>query len=66
MGLPKMVEKPAKNRSIASAPFSEFDKALGQRYLEGEIEDAIKELGPDYEEFEVRLVRLKFLCEVAN
>ena len=30
------------------------------------IEDAIKELGPDYEEFEVRLVRLKFLCEVAN
>ena len=30
------------------------------------IADAIKELGPDYEEFEVRLVRLKFLCEVAN
>ena len=30
------------------------------------IEDAIKELGPDYEEMEVRLVRLKFLCEVAN
>lgn len=30
------------------------------------IEDAMKELGGDYEEFEVRLVRLKFLCEVAN
>lgn len=30
------------------------------------IEDAIKELGPDYEEMEIRLVRLKFLCEVAN
>ena len=30
------------------------------------VEDALSELGPDYEEFEVRLVRLKFLCEVAN
>ena len=30
------------------------------------IEDALKELGSDYEENEIRLVRLKFLCEVAN
>ena len=30
------------------------------------LESAMKELGGDYEEFEVRLVRLKFLCEVAN
>lgn len=30
------------------------------------IEDAIKDLGADYEEIEIRLVRLKFLCEVAN
>ena len=30
------------------------------------IGDAMKELGSGYEEFEVRLVRLKFLCEVAN
>lgn len=30
------------------------------------LEDAINELGPDYEEMEIRLVRLKFLCEVAN
>lgn len=30
------------------------------------IAEAMKELGSDYEEFEVRLVRLKFLCEVAN
>mgnify|MGYP004614655207 FL=1 len=30
------------------------------------IEDALKELGVDYEENEIRLVRLKFLCEVAN
>jgi len=30
------------------------------------VEDAINELGPDYEEIEIRLVRLKFLCEVAN
>ena len=30
------------------------------------LEDALEELGSDYEEMEVRLVRIKFLCEVAN
>ena len=30
------------------------------------LQDAIRELGPDYEEMEIRLVRLKFLSEVAN
>ncbi|MBQ9256424.1 MAG: hypothetical protein IJ181_04810, partial [Acidaminococcaceae bacterium] len=30
------------------------------------LPDALKALGPDYEEREIRLVRLKFLCEVAN
>ena len=30
------------------------------------IAEAMRELGSGYEEFEVRLVRLKFLCEVAN
>lgn len=30
------------------------------------LEDALKELGGDYEEMEIRLVRIKFLCEVAN
>lgn len=30
------------------------------------IAEAMKKLGSGYEEFEVRLVRLKFLCEVAN
>ena len=30
------------------------------------LEDAIKELGSDYEERDIRLVRIKFLCEVAN
>ena len=30
------------------------------------LEDAMKELGSDYDEREVRLVRIKFLCEVAN
>ncbi len=29
------------------------------------IEDAVKELGPDYEEQDIRLVRIKFLCEFA-
>jgi ATP-dependent DNA helicase RecQ len=30
------------------------------------LEAAMKELGSDYDEIEVRLVRLKFICEVAN
>ena len=30
------------------------------------LEDAIKELGSDYDEIEIRLVRIKFLVEVAN
>ncbi len=30
------------------------------------LEEAIKALGADYEEEEIRLVRIKFLCEVAN
>ena len=30
------------------------------------LADAMKELGSDYDETEVRLVRIKFLCEVAN
>ena len=30
------------------------------------LADAMEELGSDYDEVEVRLVRIKFLCEVAN
>ncbi|MBQ4196264.1 MAG: ATP-dependent DNA helicase RecQ, partial [Bacteroidales bacterium] len=30
------------------------------------ITDAMKALGPDYEEEEIRLIRIKFLTEVAN
>ena len=30
------------------------------------VQDAIKELGADYDELEVRLVRIKFLCEIAS
>ena len=30
------------------------------------LADAMEELGSDYDEIEVRLVRIKFLCEVAN
>jgi len=30
------------------------------------LEEALNELGSDYDEHEIRLVRLKFLCEVAN
>ena len=30
------------------------------------LEDAVKALEADYEELEIRLVRIKFLCEVAN
>ena len=30
------------------------------------LADAMADLGSDYDEMEVRLVRIKFLCEVAN
>lgn len=30
------------------------------------VEEAIKVLGADYEEMEIRLVRIKFLCEIAS
>ena len=30
------------------------------------LEDALRQLEGDYEEEEIRLVRIKFLCEVAN
>ena len=30
------------------------------------VEDAIRELGADYEEMEIRLARIKFLCEIAS
>ncbi len=30
------------------------------------LEEAVRELGPDFSEEEVRLVRIKFLVEVAN
>ena len=30
------------------------------------LDAAMEALGPDYDESEVRLVRLKFICEVAN
>ena len=30
------------------------------------VEDAINDLSPDYEEMEIRLTRIKFLCEIAS
>ena len=30
------------------------------------LDEAIQELGSDYTEEEIRLVRIKFLCEVGN
>ncbi len=30
------------------------------------ISEAVEELGPDYDEQDIRIVRIKFLCEVAN
>ena len=30
------------------------------------LADAMSDLGSDYDEFEVRIVRIKFMCEVAN
>ena len=30
------------------------------------VDEAIQALGADYDEMEIRLVRLKFLCEIAS
>ncbi|HBH09004.1 MAG TPA: DNA helicase RecQ [Rikenellaceae bacterium] len=30
------------------------------------VDEAVKVLGPDYDEMEIRLVRIKFLCEIAS
>jgi ATP-dependent DNA helicase RecQ len=32
----------------------------------GDLKEAYKELGSDYEEDEIRLVRIKFISEMAN
>ena len=32
----------------------------------GTIEEALQEFGDDYSEEEIRLVRLKFICEMGN
>lgn len=34
--------------------------------LTDSVKDALKALGPDYEENEVRLIRIKFLSELGN
>lgn len=34
--------------------------------LSDSVEEAVKVLGADYEEMEIRLVRIKFLCEIAS
>ncbi len=33
---------------------------------EGTIDEALREFGDDYSEEEIRLVRLKFICEMGN
>ena len=33
---------------------------------DGTIEEALREFGEDYSEEEIRLVRLKFICEMGN
>ena len=42
-----------------------FDYFLNEAESDS-LQDAIEALGPDYDEMEVRLVRIKFLCEVAQ
>ena len=37
-----------------------------EQTLDEDLEEAMNALGSDYDEMEVRLVRIKFLCEVAN
>ena len=44
-----------------------IEQALDDDVVDSDsLEDAMADLGSDYDELEVRLVRIKFLCEVAN
>ena len=54
-------------------PHKRFDDVVDDIYAyfredaeSDSLADAMAELGSDYDEVEVRLVRIKFLCEVAN
>ena len=49
------------------------DEIVGEIYdyfrneaASGSVEEAVSDLGNDYDEMEIRLVRIKFLCEIAS
>ena len=58
-------------RDMQTAPY--YDDVVGEIYnwfreeaTSDSVEDALQALGSDYDETEIRLVRLKFISEVVN
>ena len=54
------------SRNIDEDVVEEIYEYFKEEAASDSIADAIEALGPDYEEMEVRLVRIKFLCEIAS
>lgn len=54
------------NANIAMDVVNDIYTYFREESTSDSIEEAVKTMGPDYEEMEIRLVRIKFLCEVAN
>lgn len=54
------------SREIDEDVVDEIYEYFREEATSDSVEDAINALGSDYEEMEVRLVRIKFLCEIAS
>lgn len=54
------------NANIAMDVVNDIYTYFREESTSDSIDEAVKTMGPDYEEMEIRLVRIKFLCEVAN
>lgn len=54
------------NQMVDSDVVEEIYDYFKNKATSDSVEDAINDLSPDYEEMEIRLVRIKFLCEIAS
>ncbi len=54
------------NQMVDSDVVEEIYDYFKNKATSDSVENAINDLSPDYEEMEIRLVRIKFLCEIAS
>ena len=53
-------------RNLDEYVIDEIYNYFKEEAVSDSVDDAINALGSDYEEMEIRLVRIKFICEIAN